>query len=131
MIQGKYVHFFQDRFHYNTFKNKTYCSQEVCMNNRLEENHIFPFLWMRGEEEKILRTEIQKVHECGIGAICVEARPHDVPGLPTDGRSQQYRLSYRCNLTPCKCLLPLLSDNQLRYGLLRCCRNHSRKAASS
>ena len=47
------------------------------MNNRLEENHIFPFLWMRGEDEKILRTEIQKVHECGIGAICVEARPHD------------------------------------------------------
>ena len=47
------------------------------MSNRVEENHIFPFLWMRGEEESILRTEIQKIHECGIGAICVEARPHD------------------------------------------------------
>ena len=47
------------------------------MNNKMEENHIFPFLWMRGEEESILRNEIQKIHECGIGAVCVEARPHD------------------------------------------------------
>lgn len=40
-------------------------------------NYIFPFLWMRGEEEKILRTEIAKIYECGIRAVCVEARPHD------------------------------------------------------
>ena len=40
-------------------------------------NYIFPFLWMRGEEESILRTEIAKIDECGIRAICVEARPHD------------------------------------------------------
>lgn len=41
------------------------------------ENYIFPFLWMRGEEEQILRTEIEKIGECGIRAVCVEARPHD------------------------------------------------------
>ena len=41
------------------------------------ERPIFPFLWMRGEEESILRREIEKIAECGIKAICVEARPHD------------------------------------------------------
>ena len=41
------------------------------------ERPIFPFLWMRGEEEPILRREIEKIAECGIKAICVEARPHD------------------------------------------------------
>ena len=40
-------------------------------------NHIFPFLWMRGEEESILREELSKIRECGISAVCVEARPHD------------------------------------------------------
>ena len=40
-------------------------------------NHIFPFLWMRGEEESILREELSKIRECGIRAVCVEARPHD------------------------------------------------------
>ena len=41
------------------------------------ERPIFPFLWMRGEEESILRREIGKIAECGIRAVCVEARPHD------------------------------------------------------
>ena len=41
------------------------------------ERPIFPFLWMRGEEEPILRREIEKIAACGIRAICVEARPHD------------------------------------------------------
>ena len=41
------------------------------------ERPIFPFLWMRGEEEAVLRREIEKIAECGIRAICVEARPHD------------------------------------------------------
>lgn len=43
----------------------------------MDKNHIFPFLWMRGEEEAVLRTEMKKIAECGIGAVCVEARPHD------------------------------------------------------
>ena len=41
------------------------------------ERPIFPFLWMRGEEEAILRREIEKIAACGIRAVCVEARPHD------------------------------------------------------
>ena len=43
----------------------------------MAENHIFPFLWMRGEAEELLREEIGKIAECGIKAVCVEARPHD------------------------------------------------------
>ena len=43
----------------------------------MKNNHIFPFLWMRGEDESILREEIEKICECGIRAVCVEARPHD------------------------------------------------------
>ncbi len=43
----------------------------------MEKNHILPFLWMRGEEEAILRKEMEKIAECGIGAVCLEARPHD------------------------------------------------------
>lgn len=41
-----------------------------------KENHIFPFLWMRGEEESVMRQEMEKIYECGIREICVEARPH-------------------------------------------------------
>lgn len=48
-----------------------------------KENHIFPFLWMRGESEKILRREMAKIAECGIRAVCVEARPH--PDFCKDG----------------------------------------------
>lgn len=40
-------------------------------------NYILPFLWMRGESEEILRTELEKIYECGIRAVCLEARPHD------------------------------------------------------
>ena len=29
----------------------------------MHENHIFPFLWMRGEEEQVLRTELEKIYE--------------------------------------------------------------------
>ncbi|MBU7591276.1 sugar-binding domain-containing protein [Metabacillus halosaccharovorans] len=39
-------------------------------------NYIFPFLWMRGEEEHVIREEMEKIFECGIRAVCVEARPH-------------------------------------------------------
>jgi len=41
------------------------------------DNHIFPFLWMRGESEEIVREEMARIDSCGIKAVCVEARPHD------------------------------------------------------
>lgn len=40
------------------------------------DNYILPFLWMRGEEEHVIREEMEKIYESGIGAVCVEARPH-------------------------------------------------------
>ena len=53
------------------------------MSNRIREvlegqehNYILPFLWQHGEEEQAIREEMARVHESGIGAVCVEARPH-------------------------------------------------------
>ncbi|MBM7652396.1 glycosyl hydrolase [Neobacillus cucumis] len=44
--------------------------------NHQTKNYILPFLWMRGEEELVIREEIARIFECGIKGICVEARPH-------------------------------------------------------
>ncbi|MED4953737.1 glycosyl hydrolase [Paenibacillus macerans] len=40
------------------------------------ENFIFPFLWLHGEEEEVLREYMEAIHSAGIGAVCVESRPH-------------------------------------------------------
>lgn len=42
----------------------------------MKDNPIFPFLWMRGESEDVLRTELGKIYEAGIRSVCLEARPH-------------------------------------------------------
>ena len=44
--------------------------------NGHEDNYILPFLWQHGETEEVLRDYMRAIHECGIGAVCVEARPH-------------------------------------------------------
>ena len=31
----------------------------------MENNYILPFLWMRGEEEAVLREEMEKIYEIG------------------------------------------------------------------
>lgn len=41
-----------------------------------EENYILPFFWQHGEEEEVLREEMDRIYESGIRAVCVEARPH-------------------------------------------------------
>ncbi|MHA6483296.1 glycosylhydrolase-like jelly roll fold domain-containing protein [Paenibacillus sp. strain BS8-2] len=41
-----------------------------------EDNYILPFFWQHGEDEDILREEMARIHESGIRAVCVEARPH-------------------------------------------------------
>ncbi len=53
------------------------------MNRRIEDNlnkktgnYILPFLWMKGETEDVIVREIEKIHEAGIGAVCLESRPH-------------------------------------------------------
>ena len=40
------------------------------------DNYILPFLWIRGEAEEVLVEEVEKIHQAGIGAFCVESRPH-------------------------------------------------------
>jgi hypothetical protein len=40
------------------------------------DNYILPFFWQHGEEESVLREYMGAIHSCGIGAVCVEARPH-------------------------------------------------------
>ena len=53
------------------------------MNRKVEEllkgrgsNYILPFFWQHGEEEAVLREYMQAIHSAGIGAVCVESRPH-------------------------------------------------------
>lgn len=53
------------------------------MNKRLkdvlegkEHNYLIPFFWQHGEDERSIREEMARIHEAGIGAVCVEARPH-------------------------------------------------------
>ncbi|MDR1438539.1 MAG: hypothetical protein LBJ10_00545, partial [Clostridiales bacterium] len=41
-----------------------------------KENHMLPFLWLHGEPQADILDEIGKIASCGIGAFCVEARPH-------------------------------------------------------
>ncbi len=40
------------------------------------ENHILPFFWQHGEDEATLRKYMAVIHQAGIGAVCVESRPH-------------------------------------------------------
>ncbi len=49
----------------------------------MKDNHILPFLWMRGEDEAVLREELAKIYEAGIRSVCLEARPH--PDYAGDG----------------------------------------------
>lgn len=39
-------------------------------------SHILPFLWMKGEDNRTLAEELDKIEECGIREICLESRPH-------------------------------------------------------
>ncbi len=53
------------------------------VNGRLREamenrpgNYILPFFWQHGESAALLREGMEKIRESGIGAVCVESRPH-------------------------------------------------------
>jgi hypothetical protein len=41
-----------------------------------EDNFILPFFWLHGETEEVLRKYMGAINDCGIGAVCVESRPH-------------------------------------------------------
>lgn len=40
------------------------------------DNYILPFFWVHGEAEAVIREYMEAIHSCGIGAVCVESRPH-------------------------------------------------------
>ncbi|MBQ3106401.1 MAG: hypothetical protein IJC51_02860, partial [Eggerthellaceae bacterium] len=44
--------------------------------NNQGENYILPFFWQHGETEAKLREYMNAIHDCGIGAVCCECRPH-------------------------------------------------------
>ncbi len=41
-----------------------------------EKNAVVPFFWQHGEQKEILSEYMEKIHACGCGGVCVEARPH-------------------------------------------------------
>lgn len=40
------------------------------------DNYILPFFWQHGEPADMLEEGMEKIHASGIGAVCVESRPH-------------------------------------------------------
>src|SRR5690554_1410110 len=44
--------------------------------NSKGDNYIFPFFWLHGEEESVLREYMKAINDANIGAVCVESRPH-------------------------------------------------------
>lgn len=44
--------------------------------NATSDNYILPFYWMRGESKELLLEGMQRIYDCGIRAVCLEARPH-------------------------------------------------------
>jgi hypothetical protein len=44
--------------------------------NNQGENYILPFFWQQGETEEVLREYMAVIQNAGIGAVCLEARPH-------------------------------------------------------
>ena len=40
------------------------------------ENFILPFFWQKGQDTQLLREYMHIIHDCSIGAVCVESRPH-------------------------------------------------------
>ncbi len=41
------------------------------------DNYMLPFLWVRGEPHDLIIEEIDRIQQSGIGALCVESRPHE------------------------------------------------------
>ena len=40
------------------------------------DNYILPFYWQLGNHRDKLREQIAEIASCGVGALCVESRPH-------------------------------------------------------
>ncbi len=46
------------------------------INNRFE-NSVAPFLWLHNEDDSKIIRELERIHSCGIRAVCVESRTHE------------------------------------------------------
>ena len=40
-------------------------------------NYIAPFLWLHNEDDTLIVRELERIHACGIGAVCIESRTHE------------------------------------------------------
>ena len=56
------------------------------------ENHILPFFWQHGEDDEILLEELHRIHASGVGAVCIESRPHE--GFAGDAWWEDVRLIF-------------------------------------
>lgn len=41
------------------------------------DNHTIPFFWQTGDDQETLKTELEKIKESGISAVCLESRTHE------------------------------------------------------
>lgn len=41
------------------------------------DNHTLPFFWQTGDDHKALKTELERIKESGISAVCLESRTHE------------------------------------------------------
>lgn len=41
-----------------------------------QENYIYPFLWLNGEDDVIIKDCIEEIYNAGIRGICIESRTH-------------------------------------------------------
>ena len=49
---------------------------DIFMSGEEIPSSLCPLFWQHGEEESVLREEIARMHEGGIGSFIVESRPH-------------------------------------------------------
>lgn len=47
------------------------------------ENVLYPFFWQHGEDHAVLAEYMDKIADCGMKGVCIEARPH--PDFVGDG----------------------------------------------
>ncbi len=40
------------------------------------QNYLYPFFWQHGESHEVLADYVEKIRQSGMGALCIEARPH-------------------------------------------------------
>ena len=51
-------------------------SLQKIMNNE-GGNYIAPFMWLHNEDDDLIVRELERIRDCGIGAVCIESRTHE------------------------------------------------------